>query len=105
MIAVNESINIRGRMMKNIDDNYHLTTRYGVISLIAVAITALCIFLFYRYQTVQVIDDASRRSNEVLSIATEYALNDHFIMFLNFTGQNNIIGSNEIALGPTEACT
>ena len=87
--------------MKNIDDNYHLTTRYGIISFIAVAITAFCIFLFYRYQTVQVIDDASRRSNEVLSIATEYALNDHFIMFLNFTGQNNIVGSNEIALGPT----
>lgn len=83
------------------DDNYHLTTRYGIISFIAVGITAVCIFLFFRYQTVKVIEDSSRRSNEVLSIATEYALNDHFIMFLNFIGQKNTVNKNEIALGPT----
>jgi signal transduction histidine kinase len=87
--------------MRAVEDNYHLTTRFGIISFIAVGITAFCIFLFYRYQTVQVIEDASRRSNEVLAIATEYALNDHFIMFLNFAGQKNMVSGNEVALGPT----
>ncbi|MEJ2691736.1 MAG: histidine kinase [Candidatus Thiodiazotropha sp.] len=80
---------------------YRLTFRYGLISSFAMGIAAACIFLFFRYQTVQVIEDASRRSNEVLTIATEYALNDHFVMFLNFVGQESETTNTNVALGPS----
>jgi signal transduction histidine kinase len=83
------------------ETNYRLTLRYGLISFVAMGIAAACIFLFFRYQTVKVIEDASRRSNEVLTIATEYALNDHFVMFLNFVGQEGEITNKNLALGPT----
>ncbi len=68
--------------------HYHLARRYAITSLIAVAITALMIFFFFRYETTNIVDAASIRSNETLTIATEYALNDHFVMFLNVIKQN-----------------
>lgn len=82
------------------DANYRLTRRYGLISFLAVGITAACIFLFFRFQTVKIIEDASRRSNEVLTISTEYALNDHFVMFLNFIAQESAITNTNVALEP-----
>ena len=36
----------------------------------------------------------------MLSIATEYALNDHFIMFLNFVGQDSQVTNKNVVLGP-----
>ncbi|MET0051693.1 MAG: hypothetical protein ABW095_11515, partial [Candidatus Thiodiazotropha sp.] len=57
-------------------------------SLIAVAVTALMIFFFFRYETSNIVEAASIRSNETLTIATEYALNDYFVMFLNVIKQN-----------------
>lgn len=86
-------------MDKN-DTNFRLTFRYGLISFVAIAIAATCIFLFFRYQTIQIIEDASRRSNEVLTVATEYGLNDHFVMFLNIVGQESKITNKNVALGP-----
>ncbi|MET0065256.1 MAG: histidine kinase [Candidatus Thiodiazotropha sp.] len=68
--------------------HYRLARRYAVTSLIAVAITALMIFFFFRYETTSIVEAASIRSNETLTIATEYALNDHFVMFLNIIKQN-----------------
>lgn len=87
--------------MSKSDKHYRLTSSYGTISFFAVGITALCIFFFYRYQTIQIIEEASRRSNEVLSIATEYALNDHFVRYLNFIGQHNASGDRLVTLEPT----
>ncbi len=86
--------------MKENDKNYRLTSSYGIISFFAVGLTAAAIFLFFRYQTIQVIEEASRRSNEVLTTATEYALNDHFVMFLNFIGQNKEANFNKTAFEP-----
>lgn len=73
--------------------NYQLARRYAVISFIAIILTAFVILLFFRYETSQIIQDSSKQSNESLTIATEYALNDHFVMFLNLTKVNkdNII--------------
>ncbi|MCM8919151.1 MAG: histidine kinase [Candidatus Thiodiazotropha sp.] len=68
--------------------NYQLARRYGVISFIAIILTAFVILLFFRYETSQIIQDSSKQSNESLTIATEYALNDHFVMFLNLTKVN-----------------
>ncbi|MCU7846050.1 MAG: hypothetical protein KZQ93_19620 [Candidatus Thiodiazotropha sp. (ex Monitilora ramsayi)] len=82
------------------DGTYRLATSYGIISLIAVAVTAACIFLFFRYQTIQIIEEASQRSNEVLTIATEYALNDHFVMFLNIVNQQKSFNKIEPMLEP-----
>ena len=86
--------------MKENDKNYRLTSSYGIISFFAVGLTAAAIFLFFRYQTIQVIEEASRRSNEVLTTATEYALNDHFVMFLNFMSQNKEANHNKTAFEP-----
>ena len=86
--------------MKQQDTNYRLTLRYGLISFLAVGLAAACILLFFRYQTVKIIEDASRQSNEVLTIATEYALNDHFIMLLNFIGQESELTNKNVSLEP-----
>ncbi|MCU7919558.1 MAG: hypothetical protein KZQ95_14560 [Candidatus Thiodiazotropha sp. (ex Epidulcina cf. delphinae)] len=73
---------------KNPTSDYRLARQYGVTSFIAIAVTAVVILLFFRFETIQIIEDASKRSNEALTIATEYALNDHFVMFLNIVKQN-----------------
>jgi signal transduction histidine kinase len=86
--------------MKDKENNYRLTTSFGIISFFAVGITAVAIFLFFRYQTIQVIEEASRRSNEVLTTATEYSLNDHFVMFLNFIGQNKELNKTQVSFEP-----
>jgi signal transduction histidine kinase len=83
------------------ETNYRMTRRYGLISFIAMGLAAVCIFLFFRYQTIQVIEDSGRRSNEALTVATEYALNDHFVMYLNFAGQKKSeLKNKNAALGP-----
>jgi signal transduction histidine kinase len=68
--------------------NYRLARRYGITSLIAMVITSLVTFLFIRYEAITIVEDASKRSNETLAIATEYALNDHFVMFINVVEKN-----------------
>jgi signal transduction histidine kinase len=83
------------------DGTYRLATSYAIISLIAVAITAICIFLFFRYQTINIIEEASKRSNEALTLSTEYALNDHFVMFLNFAKRDQRINKIDPALEPS----
>ena len=79
--------------------NYRLARRYGVTSFIAVAVTALVMFFFIRYEALQIIEKASKRSNETLTIATEYALNDHFVMFLHVVKKNK---DRQISLMPFE---
>lgn len=83
------------------DGTYRLASSYGITSLIAIAVTAACIFLFIRYQTIQIIEETSQSSNEVLTIATEYSLNDHFVMFLNMTKQQGVFGNATPSLGPS----
>ncbi len=80
--------------------DYRLTLRFALISFFAVGLTAAAIILFFRYQTVMVIEESTRRSSEVLTVATEYALNDHFVMFLNFVEQDSKITNKNVALGP-----
>ncbi|MES9860671.1 MAG: histidine kinase [Candidatus Thiodiazotropha sp. LLP2] len=67
---------------------YRLAKRYGITSLAAMAATLVVIFFFIRFEALTIIEDASKRSNETLTIATEYALNDHFVMFLNVVNNN-----------------
>ncbi|MEJ2465667.1 MAG: histidine kinase [Candidatus Thiodiazotropha sp.] len=86
--------------METKEKNYRLTFRYGLISFVAMALAAACIFLFFRYETIQIIEDAGRRSNEALTVSTEYALNDHFVMFLNYAGSTNEINNKNLVLGP-----
>ncbi len=82
------------------DGTYRLASSYAIISLVAVAITAICIFLFFRYQTINIIEEASKRSNQALTLSTEYALNDHFVMFLNVVNQNRQFNKIDLALEP-----
>ncbi|MCU7797321.1 MAG: hypothetical protein KZQ75_09340 [Candidatus Thiodiazotropha sp. (ex Myrtea spinifera)] len=101
LLLYDSSLNTYHPIMIRKDGTYRLATSYGIISFIAVAITAACIFLFFRYQTINIIEEASKRSNEVLTIATEYALNDHFVMFLNIANQKKAFNKIEPALEPT----
>ncbi|MCU7923897.1 MAG: hypothetical protein KZQ88_14510 [Candidatus Thiodiazotropha sp. (ex Dulcina madagascariensis)] len=81
-------MDMKNSSRKNPTSNYRLARQYGVTSFIAIAVTAVVILLFFRFETIQIIEDATKRSNETLTIATEYALNDHFVMFLNIVKQN-----------------
>ncbi|MET0051999.1 MAG: hypothetical protein ABW095_13095, partial [Candidatus Thiodiazotropha sp.] len=44
--------------------HFHLARRYAITSLIAVAVTALMIFFFFRYETSNIVEAASISSNE-----------------------------------------
>ncbi|MCU7933393.1 MAG: hypothetical protein KZQ99_00750 [Candidatus Thiodiazotropha sp. (ex Dulcina madagascariensis)] len=81
-------MDMKNSSRKNPTSNYRLARQYGVTSFIAIAVTAVVILLVFRFETIQIIEDATKRSNETLTIATEYALNDHFVMFLNIVKQN-----------------
>jgi hypothetical protein len=70
--------------------NYQLARRYGITSFIAIILIAIIILFLFRYETSRIIQDAAKQSNESLTIATEYALNDHFVMYLNLVKLNKI---------------
>ncbi|MCG7953989.1 MAG: histidine kinase, partial [Candidatus Thiodiazotropha endolucinida] len=46
------------------------------------------ILFMFRYETARIIQDSTKQSNESLTIATEYTLNDHFVMYLNLMKLN-----------------
>ncbi|MES9908654.1 MAG: histidine kinase [Candidatus Thiodiazotropha sp.] len=68
--------------------DYQLAKRYGIISFFAIILIAAIILLLFRYETSRIIQDSAKQSNESLTIATEYALNDHFVMYLNLIKLN-----------------
>ncbi|MES9972774.1 MAG: hypothetical protein ABW094_00840, partial [Candidatus Thiodiazotropha sp.] len=68
--------------------NYQLARRYGITSFIAIILIAIIILLLFRYESSRIIQDSAKQSNESLTIATEYALNDHFVMYLNLIKLN-----------------
>lgn len=86
LVIVSEAMQARESNLDTID--YHLAKRYGVTSLAAIAVTALVIFFIIRYETIKIIEVASKQSNETLTIATEYTLNDHFVMYLNVVNKS-----------------
>lgn len=61
--------------------NYQLSRNYALISFIAVAITSIIIFLFFRAQTINSIESASEESYTALAIAITNSMNDHFIEY------------------------
>jgi uncharacterized membrane protein len=69
-------------------EDYQLARRFGVISFIAIILIAIVILFLFRYETTRIIQDSTKQSNESLTIATEYALNDHFVMYLNLMKLN-----------------
>ncbi|MES9991431.1 MAG: histidine kinase [Candidatus Thiodiazotropha sp.] len=74
----------------NHNKDYQLAKRYGVTSFIAIILIAIVILFLFRYETSRIIQDTAKESNESLTIATEYALNDHFVMYLNLLKLNKI---------------
>ncbi|MEJ2618965.1 MAG: histidine kinase [Candidatus Thiodiazotropha sp.] len=70
-------------------EDYQLAKRFGVISFIAIILIATVILFLFRYETAHIIQDATKQSNESLTVATEYTLNDHFVMYLNLIKLNN----------------
>lgn len=68
--------------------DYQLAKRFGVTSFIAIILTAVVILLLFRHETSRIIQNSTKWSNESLTIATEYALNDHFVMYLNLIKLN-----------------
>ncbi len=72
----------------NIKSDYQLAKRYGITSFIAIILIAIVILFLVRQETARIIQDSAMRSNESLTIATEYALNDHFVMHLNLIRLN-----------------
>ncbi|MEW8689572.1 MAG: histidine kinase [Candidatus Thiodiazotropha endolucinida] len=68
--------------------DYQLARRYGITSFIAIILIAVIILLLFRYESSRIIQDSAKQSNESLTIATEYALNDHFVMYLNLIKLN-----------------
>ncbi|MES9971160.1 MAG: histidine kinase [Candidatus Thiodiazotropha sp.] len=81
-------------------DKYKLARRYGITSSLAITATAVFMLLFFRYETIKIIEDASKRSTETLTLATEFALNDHFVMFLHVVDQNKDKNLDAIPLEP-----
>jgi signal transduction histidine kinase len=69
-------------------EDYQLAKRFGVISFIAIILIAAVILFLFRYETARIIQDSTKQSNESLTIATEYTLNDHFVMYLNLIKLN-----------------
>ncbi|MEW8553105.1 MAG: histidine kinase [Candidatus Thiodiazotropha sp.] len=70
--------------------DYQLAKRYGVTSFVAIILIAIVILFLFRYETSLIIQESAKKSNESLTIATEYALNDHFVTFLNLLKLNKI---------------
>ncbi|MEW8505142.1 MAG: histidine kinase [Candidatus Thiodiazotropha sp.] len=70
--------------------DYQLAKRFGITSFIAIILIAIVILFLFRYETSRIIQDSAKQSNESLTIATEYALNDHFVMYLNLIKLNKI---------------
>ncbi|MCG7993994.1 MAG: histidine kinase [Candidatus Thiodiazotropha taylori] len=70
-------------------EEYQLAKRFGVISFIAIILIAIVILFMFRYETARIIQDSTKQSNESLTIATEYTLNDHFVMYLNLMKLND----------------
>ncbi|MCG7901569.1 MAG: histidine kinase [Candidatus Thiodiazotropha lotti] len=70
-------------------EDYQLAKRFGVISFIAIILIAIVILFLFRYETARIIQDSTKQSNESLTIATEYTLNDHFVMYLNLMKLND----------------
>ncbi|MEW8049742.1 MAG: histidine kinase [Candidatus Thiodiazotropha sp.] len=68
--------------------DFQLAKRYGITSFIAIVLIAVIILLLFRYETSRIIQESAKQSNESLTIATEYALNDHFVMYLNLIKLN-----------------
>jgi len=52
---------------------------YGIISLVAVSLSALIIFSFFRYHAINVIERANEESYSALAFAVVDSLNHHFI--------------------------
>ncbi len=70
--------------MVSIDrQNYRLSRNYASISFVAVAITSIIIFLFFRAQTINTIESASENSYTALAIAITNSMSDHFIEYFN----------------------
>lgn len=70
--------------------NYRLSRHYALISLIAITITAIVIFIFFRGQTIQTIETASERSYTALALTMSSSMNDYFIeYFKNIQSQNH----------------
>ncbi len=63
--------------------NYRLSRNYALISFVAVAITSIIIFLFFRAQTINTIESASEESYTALAIAITNSMNDHFVEYFN----------------------
>ncbi|MEW8562636.1 MAG: hypothetical protein AB2541_11035, partial [Candidatus Thiodiazotropha sp.] len=59
--------------------DYQLAKRYGITSFVAIILIAFVILFLFRYETSRIIQESAKTSNESLTIATEYALNDHFV--------------------------
>ncbi|MBT2971500.1 MAG: hypothetical protein B6D72_03690 [gamma proteobacterium symbiont of Ctena orbiculata] len=68
--------------------DYQLAKRYGITSFVAIILIAFVILFLFRYETSRIIQESAKTSNESLTIATEYALNDHFVTFLNLLKLN-----------------
>lgn len=68
--------------------DYQFAKRYGITSFVAIILIAFVILFLFRYETSRIIQESAKTSNESLTIATEYALNDHFVTFLNLLKLN-----------------
>ncbi|MCG8427934.1 MAG: histidine kinase [Chromatiales bacterium] len=86
--------------MNSDQQTFRLSKQFAVISFLAIAISAALIFLFFRFETIQIIEETSRNSNESLTIATENALSSHFLAFLKKTDTGNKETINRVALDP-----
>lgn len=63
--------------------SFRLSRKYALISFIAVSITTVLIFAFFRMQTIQSIKSASEQSYTALTLAITHSMNDHFVEFFN----------------------
>ena len=79
---------------------FKLTKRFATISFLAITVSAVLIFLFFRYEAIQSIEQNSRDSNAGLTIGIEYALNDHFVNFLRSVESENKERINQELLDP-----
>ena len=82
-------------------ESYRLTKQFSMISFLAITLSAFLIFMLFRYETTETIEQISREANYALTKAIEDSLNDHFVMFLNTLEVKKSRDINALPMGPT----
>lgn len=79
---------------------FQLTKQFSTVSFLAITLSAFLIFMLFRHETTETIEQISKEANYALAKAIEDSLNDHFTMFLNTLEVKKSLDINALPIGP-----